>query len=218
MRVLGIDCGTEYTGYGVVDLVSDPRNRDQLVCIICGAIKVSAKEPMPTRLARISVGLQALISEHRPDRVAIEDVFYATNVKSALKLGQVRGVAMLAAASAGLEVAEYSPLSIKSAVVGYGRAEKHQVQQMVTRLLNLDEIPEPADAADALAIAICHLHTAATAERQGEPRIVANGIVANGIGVNPIGASGIPTATLHSEKRSSHASPNSAQHRRPPAI
>jgi crossover junction endodeoxyribonuclease RuvC len=176
MRVLGIDCGTEYTGYGVVELLSDDRNgvrsiarnADRLVCIICGAIKVSPRDPMPTRLSRISVGLQELIAQHRPDRVAIEDVFYAVNVKSALKLGQVRGVAMLAAASAGLEVAEYSPLSIKSAVVGYGRAEKHQVQQMVTRLLNLDQIPEPADAADALAIAICHLHTAATQERQSE--------------------------------------------------
>jgi crossover junction endodeoxyribonuclease RuvC len=170
MRVLGIDCGTEYTGYGVVELLSDERNNardnDRLVCIVCGAIKVSPRDPMPTRLSHISIGLQELISRHRPDRVAIEDVFYATNVKSALKLGQVRGVAMLAAASAGLEVAEYSPLSIKSAVVGYGRAEKHQVQQMVMRLLRLDQIPEPADAADALAIAICHLHTAATQERQ----------------------------------------------------
>ena len=174
MRVLGIDCGTEYTGYGIVDLLSDDRNNnnrnknDRLVCIACGAIKVSPRDPMPTRLSRISIGLQELISQHRPDRVAIEDVFYAANVKSALKLGQVRGVAMLAAASAGIEVAEYSPLSIKSAVVGYGRAEKHQVQQMVTRLLNLDQIPEPADAADALAIAICHLHTAATQERQSD--------------------------------------------------
>jgi len=174
MRVLGIDCGTGYTGYGVVDLLSDGRNNnnknDRLVCIACGAIKVSPRDPMPTRLSRISIGLQELISQHRPDRVAIEDVFYAANVKSALKLGQVRGVAMLAAASAGIEVAEYSPLSIKSAVVGYGRAEKHQVQQMVTRLLNLDQIPEPADAADALAIAICHLHTAATQERQSATR------------------------------------------------
>jgi crossover junction endodeoxyribonuclease RuvC len=170
MRVLGIDCGTEYTGYGVVDLLSDGRNKDRLVCVVCGAIKVSPRDPMPTRLSRISVGLQQLISQHQPERVAIEDVFYATNVKSALKLGQVRGVAMLAAASAGLEVAEYSPLSIKSAVVGYGRAEKHQVQQMVARLLNLAQIPEPADAADALAIAICHLHTAATIERQSTDR------------------------------------------------
>jgi crossover junction endodeoxyribonuclease RuvC len=173
MRVLGIDCGTEYTGYGIVDLLSDSRNKnsrnnDRLICIVCGAIKVSPRDPMPTRLSRISIGLQELIGRHSPDRVAIEDVFYAANVKSALKLGQVRGVAMLAAASAGLEVAEYSPLSIKSAVVGYGRAEKHQVQQMVMRLLNLDQIPEPADAADALAIAICHLHTAATHERQSD--------------------------------------------------
>ena len=163
MRVLGIDCGTEYTGYGVVELLDD----DRLLCIDCGAIKVSPRDPMPTRLSRISVRLLEIISQHQPDRVAIEDVFYALNVKSALKLGQVRGVAMLAAATAGLEVAEYSPLSIKSAVVGYGRAEKHQVQEMVTRLLRLDEIPEPADAADALAIAICHLHTSATRERQG---------------------------------------------------
>lgn len=162
MRVLGIDCGTEYTGYGVVELLAD----DRLVCIACGAIKLSPREPMPARLARIYRHLQRIISEHQPDRVAIEDVFYAVNVKSALKLGQVRGVAMLAAASAGIEVAEYSPLSIKSAVVGYGKAEKHQVQQMVTRLLKLDEVPEPADVADALAIAICHLHTAATKQRQ----------------------------------------------------
>jgi crossover junction endodeoxyribonuclease RuvC len=162
MRVLGIDCGTEYTGYGIVDLLAD----ESLVCLDCGAIKLSPREPMSTRLSRISLRLGELILEHHPDRVAIEDVFYAVNVKSALKLGQVRGVAMLAAATAGLEVAEYSPLSIKSAVVGYGRAEKHQVQQMVARLLRLDEVPEPPDAADALAIAICHLHTAATKERQ----------------------------------------------------
>jgi crossover junction endodeoxyribonuclease RuvC len=162
MRVLGIDCGTECTGYGVVELCRD----DRLVCITSGAIKVPLRAPMPVRLSRISTRLQELIAEYLPDRVAIEDVFYARNVKSALKLGQVRGVAMLAAASAGLEVAEYAPLAIKSAVVGYGRAEKRQVQQMVMRLLNLREVPEPADAADALAIAICHLHTAATKERQ----------------------------------------------------
>ena len=170
MRVLGIDCGTEYTGYGIVDLLSGGRKNERLVCVICGAIKVSPREPMATRLSRISIGLQELIVQHHPDRVAIEDIFYATNVKSALKLGQVRGVAMLAAATAGLEVAEYSPLSIKSAVVGYGRAEKHQVQKMVTQLLSLDQIPEPADAADALAIAICHLHTTATQERQSASR------------------------------------------------
>jgi crossover junction endodeoxyribonuclease RuvC len=162
MRVLGVDCGTEYTGFGVVELGHD----DTLVCLTCGAIKLSPRYPLARRLATIFYRLSGIIEEHRPDNVAIEDVFYALNVKSALKLGQVRGVAMLAASSAGLEVSEYSPLSIKSAVVGYGRAEKPQVQYMVTRLLNLSEVPEPADAADALAIAICHLHTSATLVRQ----------------------------------------------------
>jgi crossover junction endodeoxyribonuclease RuvC len=162
MRVLGIDCGTQYTGYGVVELCQDA----QLICLSCGAIKLSPREPLASRLAKIFDQLGAIIQQHRPDEVAIEGVFYALNVSSALKLGQVRGVAMLAASSAGLEVAEYAPLSIKSAVVGYGRAEKNQVQHMVARLLNLSEIPESADAADALAIAICHLHTAVTLERQ----------------------------------------------------
>jgi crossover junction endodeoxyribonuclease RuvC len=162
MRVLGVDCGTENTGFGVVQLGSD----DTLACLTCGAIKLSPREPMARRLSIIFDRLGAIIQEHQPDNVAIEDVFYAVNVKSALKLGQVRGVAMLAASSAGLNVSEYSPLSIKSAVVGYGRAEKPQVQHMVTRLLNLAEIPEPPDAADALAIAICHLHTSATLVRQ----------------------------------------------------
>jgi crossover junction endodeoxyribonuclease RuvC len=107
-----------------------------------------------------------VIATHKPEMVAIEDVFYAVNVKSALKLGQVRGVAMLAAAASGLEVCEYAPLAIKSAVVGYGRAEKSQVQQMVTSLLRLAGVPQSPDAADALAIAICHLHTASTLARQ----------------------------------------------------
>lgn len=121
---------------------------------------------MAVRLAAIYARLSSALAEHRPDQVAIEDVFYSANVKSALKLGQVRGVAMLAAANAGLQVWEYAPLSIKSAVVGYGRAEKSQVQQMVTTLLRLSEPPTPLDAADALAIAICHLHTAMTRDRQ----------------------------------------------------
>jgi len=162
MRVLGIDCGTEYTGYGVVKMHDDGK----LQCLDCGAIKLSPRDSMAARLATIFNRLSALIAEHQPSQVAIEDIFYALNVKSALKLGQVRGVAMLAASSVGLAVVEYSPLSIKSAVVGYGKAEKVQVQHMVTRLLNLTEVPEPADAADALAIAICHLHTSTTLERQ----------------------------------------------------
>src|SRR2546423_13667063 len=146
MRVLGIDCGTEYTGYGVVEL----GHHGVLICLTCGAIKLSARDAMASRLATIFEGLSGIITQQRPDNVAIEDVFYALNVKSALKLGQVRGVAMLAASKAGLSVSEYSPLSIKSAVVGYGRAEKQQVQHMVRRLLNLAETPEPAGRSPAL--------------------------------------------------------------------
>jgi crossover junction endodeoxyribonuclease RuvC len=163
MRVLGIDCGGEYTGYGVVEMYSGGR----LECLTCGAIKLSPRESLARRLSRIYDGLGDLITQHHPDEVAIEGIFYSRNVKSALKLGQVRGVAMLAAAAAGLEVAEYSPLTIKSSVVGYGRAEKQQVQHMVTRLLGLAEPPQPMDASDALAIAICHLHTAGTLARHG---------------------------------------------------
>jgi crossover junction endodeoxyribonuclease RuvC len=159
---MGIDCGGEYTGYGVVE--RHPTGK--LSCLASGAIKLSLRDKLPTRLSRIYMHLGAIISEHQPDEVAIEDVFYALNVKSALKLGQVRGVAMLAAAAAGLEVSEYSPLTIKSSVVGYGRAEKQQVQHMVTRLLELPVPPEPLDASDALAIAICHLHTVGTLQRQ----------------------------------------------------
>ncbi len=163
MRVLGIDCGTECTGYAVVEQSED----GELRSVAWGGIRLRAQEPLPIRLLKVSEKLAELISLHQPDQVAIEDVFYSVNVKSALKLGQVRGVAMLAAAQAGLPVAEYAPLTIKSAVVGYGRAEKTQVQHMVVRLLRLSVVPEPADAADALAIAICHLHSAATMVRQG---------------------------------------------------
>ncbi len=162
MRVLGIDCGGEYTGYGLVEMTS----RDRLICLTCGAIKLSTRDPLPKRLYSIYSQLGEIISEYHPDEVAIEDVFYAVNAKSALKLGQVRGVAMLVAASAGLHVAEYAPLTIKSSVVGYGRAEKQQVQHMVTQLLELPTPPEPLDASDALAIAICHLHTSGTLHKQ----------------------------------------------------
>ena len=162
MRVLGIDCGTECTGYGVVDL----DDGDKLACISFGGIRLSPREPLPTRLSRVFERLSSLIQEFQPDRVAIEEVFYSVNAKSALKLGQVRGVAMLAASSQRLQIGEYAPLTIKASVVGYGRAEKEQVQMMVTRLLCLREIPEPADAADALAIAICDLHTQATLMRE----------------------------------------------------
>jgi len=162
MRVLGIDCGGEYTGYGVVEQEDDGVLRH----LCSGAIRLSPRDPLELRLKKICERLSEIIATYFPEQVAIEDVFYAVNVKSALKLGHVRGVAMLAAAQAGLPVVAYSPLSIKSAVVGYGKAEKSQVQIMVARLLELPAPPEPADVADALAIAICHLHTARTLLRQ----------------------------------------------------
>jgi len=161
MRVLGIDCGSEYTGYGVVEELQN----HHLVCCAAGAVKLRPRDSMSAKLLQVYNELTGVIAEHQPEMVAIEDVFYAVNVKSALKLGQVRGVAMLAASASGLQVAEYAPLAIKSAVAGYGRAEKHQVQQMVMHLLKLPAPPEPPDAADALAIAICHIHTATTLHR-----------------------------------------------------
>src|ERR1700742_4764205 len=159
MRVFGIDCGTECTGYGVVEW------NDRDGCLVSrgyGGIRLPKKEPLPNRLALLYAELNSLLAAYQPDVVAIEEVFYSVNAKSALKLGQVRGVALLAAANANLSVAEYAPLTIKSTVVGYGLAQKEQVQFMVTRLLKLDCVPEPADAADALAIAICHVHTSQT--------------------------------------------------------
>jgi crossover junction endodeoxyribonuclease RuvC len=168
MRVLGIDCGTECTGYGLVDLDCS----EKLGCVTFGGIKLSARDPLPVRLSVVFDQLSALIQQYQPDRVAIEDVFYSINAKSALKLGQVRGVAMLAASSQKIQVAEYAPLTIKASVVGYGRAEKEQVQHMVARLLCLEQIPQPADAADALAIAICDLHTHATLSRQGAAVVI----------------------------------------------
>jgi crossover junction endodeoxyribonuclease RuvC len=169
MRVFGIDCGTEFTGYGVVEVDCDAR-LPRLVHLAAGTIRLSKKDKAPQRLAQIYSALTALIALHQPEVVAIEEVFFSANVKSALKLGQVRGVAMLAAATCGLPVAEYAPLSIKSSVVGYGLAAKEQVQFMVKRLLDKESAFDSADAADALAIAICHIHTAQTLLLQGTPR------------------------------------------------
>ena len=154
MRIFGIDPGSERTGYGCVE--TDGR-RHHLVT--CGAIGARAADSFPDRLARIHRELSALLTSCRPDCVAIENLFHATNVRSALKLGHARGVAMLAAVEAGCPVVEYTPAEIKRAVVGYGRAEKHQVQQMIKLLLGLAKPPSPHDAADALAVAICHLHS-----------------------------------------------------------
>src|SRR5215813_5802341 len=154
MRVLGIDCGARVTGYGVID--SDGADS---VLVQCGAIRVKPTDELSNRLKSIHAGIAEIIRDFRPQAAAFENVFYATNVQSALKLGHVRGVSMFAAAEANLPVFEYSPLEVKSAVTGYGRAEKPQVQQMVRALLKLNAPPQPYDASDALAVAICHIHT-----------------------------------------------------------
>ena len=169
MRVFGIDCGTEVTGYGVVE-TCDAARQPRLVCSALGAIRLPKTKPLPERLAQVYRELTEALAKWQPEVVAIEEVFYSVNAKSALKLGQVRGVALLAAASMGLPVAEYAPLRIKSSVVGYGLAQKNQVQFMVARLLEMEELPEPPDAADALAVAICHIHTAQTLLHQGAVR------------------------------------------------
>ncbi|HYM13684.1 MAG TPA: crossover junction endodeoxyribonuclease RuvC [Bryobacterales bacterium] len=150
MRVLGIDCGCEKTGFGVVD--TDGRAHR---FVSAGVIRTSAAHPLAARLALIHEGLCDALHLYQPEVVAIEEVFHAANVKTALRLAHVRGIALLAAAQAGLPVGEYSPLEVKTSVVGYGRAEKHQVQTMVASLLALPE-PLAEDASDALAVAICH--------------------------------------------------------------
>jgi crossover junction endodeoxyribonuclease RuvC len=151
MRVLGIDCGTERTGYGVID--SDGRIHRM---IAAGCIKTSPREPLESRLVSIAGELRVVLREHRPDAAAVEEVFFAANARSALRLSHVRGVALLLVAEAAVTLAEYSPLEIKMSVVGYGRAEKSQVQRMVASLLRLDELIQSEDASDALAVAICH--------------------------------------------------------------
>jgi len=154
VRVFGIDPGSGRTGYGCVE-TDGSRHR----IVTCGAISTPADALFSEKLLQIHRGLVELIAEFQPESIAIENIFYATNVRSALKLGHARGVAMLAAAEAGVAIVEYTPAEIKRAVVGYGRAEKPQVQHMVKLLLGLDVVPSPHDAADALAVAICHVHS-----------------------------------------------------------
>jgi crossover junction endodeoxyribonuclease RuvC len=155
VRIFGIDPGSARTGYGCVE--TDGRVAR---LVTCGAITATARDSFPQRLARIHRELSALIASCAPDCVAIESLFSAVNARTALKLGHARGVAMLAAVECGCPVVEYTPAAVKRAVVGYGRAEKHQVQQMIKLLLGLSKPPSPHDAADALAVAICHLHSA----------------------------------------------------------
>lgn len=160
MRIIGVDPGSDTTGYGVID--SDGRH---YVLVEYAGIRGPKHLNFAERLLAISRKLEEVIERLSPQACAVEDTFYAVNVKSALKLGQARGAVLVAAARAGVEVFEYSPLEIKSALVGYGRAEKQQVQEMVRSLLGMKHVPEPLDASDALAVAICHINIASTRAR-----------------------------------------------------
>lgn len=155
MRVLGIDPGSETLGWGVVD-----GSGSRYALVGFGTVKSNPKHQFSTRLLNIYNCVAEIMAEHSPDVLAVEDTFYAVNVGVALKLGQVRGLMLLLAEQRGIEIAEYAPRLIKQTVVGYGNAEKHQVQEMVKVLLRLKSIPTPHDAADALASAICHFHHA----------------------------------------------------------
>ena len=157
MRILGIDPGFAITGFGVLEYIG---NKFSIVDV--GAITTEAGLELSDRLLTLSNGLDELITKYKPEVMAVEELFFNTNVKTAIKVGHGRGVALLAAAKADIKVYEYTPLQVKQSVVGYGRAKKEQVQQMVKVLLNLEKIPKPDDAADALAIAICHAHCSGT--------------------------------------------------------
>ena len=154
MVVFGIDPGSRTTGFGVIDVEGN-----RLQCLDYGTARGARRggeNDVPSRLRRIYRQLSLSLQKHRPEVVVLEEVFHSVNARTALKLGQARGVALLAAAESGAEIFEYSPLQVKKSVVGYGRADKQQVQLMVSVLLHLDKKPEPHDAADALAVAICH--------------------------------------------------------------
>ena len=160
MKVLGIDPGSETLGWGVVE-----GSGLKYALVDYGTVKSSPKDAFSKRLLKIYDGIESIIAKFQPDVLSVEEAFYANNVKVALKLGQVRGVVLLLGEKSKLEISEYAPRLIKQTVVGYGNAEKHQVQEMVRVLLRMQKIPEPHDAADALAIAICHFHHAGVQNR-----------------------------------------------------
>jgi len=154
VRVLGIDPGTAITGYGLVD-----EGEQGLALVDCGVITTPSDEPLPERLRRIYHGLAGIIERHQPQAAAVEELFFSRNARTALSVGHARGVILLALADAGLAIFEYKPLEVKQAIAGYGGADKQQVQEMVRLLLSLDQVPRPDDAADAVAVAVCHLHS-----------------------------------------------------------
>ncbi len=155
MRILGIDPGYAIVGYGIIDY-----NANHFSVVDYGAVTTKAHTPFENRLAAIYDGLTQIISAYKPDAMAIEKLFFNTNTTTAIDVAQARGVIVLSAARAGIDIAEYTPLQVKQSVVGYGRAEKKQVQEMTRLMLNLKSVPKPDDTADALALAICHAHSA----------------------------------------------------------
>ncbi|MBR0596381.1 crossover junction endodeoxyribonuclease RuvC [Sinanaerobacter chloroacetimidivorans] len=160
MRILGIDPGYAILGYGIIDV----KGNHFTVCGY-GAVTTDSSMEMPDRLKHLYQQIMEIIQEYEPDVASIEELFFNTNTKTAILVGQARGVAILACANSGLEINEYTPLQIKQGLVGYGRAEKKQIQSMVKAILNLTEVPKPDDTADALAAAICHGHCAGHQKR-----------------------------------------------------
>jgi crossover junction endodeoxyribonuclease RuvC len=161
--ILGIDPGSKVTGYGIIR-----DNHKQTILLDYGIIKVSPKKPFPVKLKEIYTGIAEIIARTKPDELAVEKAFYSKNAKSALVMGEIRGIALLSGAQAEVPVAEYSPREIKSSIVGTGAASKMQVQYMVKNILNMKRLPESEDASDALAIALCHLNKLKTKKRLKE--------------------------------------------------
>lgn len=160
MRILGIDPGYAIMGYGIVDLKGN-----HFTPVTYGSITTDKDMAMPDRLKHLYTMLMEIIEEYHPEVASIEELFFNTNTTTAILVGQARGVAILACANSGIEIAEYTPLQIKQGIIGYGRAEKKQIQTMVKTILNLKEVPKPDDTADALAAAICHGHSAACSQK-----------------------------------------------------
>ncbi len=155
MRILGIDPGYAIVGYGIVDYEAN-----HFKVVDFGAVTTQAHTPFDLRLQTIYNGLSCLIEKYKPDAMSIEKLYFNTNTTTAIDVAQARGAIVLAAAQGGLDISEYTPLQVKQSVVGYGRAEKKQVQEMTRLMLNLQSVPKPDDTADALALAICHAHSA----------------------------------------------------------
>lgn len=162
MYILGIDPGTAIMGYGLIK-----KQGNRLIPLTYASWRTPAQLPMPERLLMLYQELQSFIQVHQPEQIAVEELFFNRNTTTAISVGQARGIVLLAAAQAQIPVYEYTPLQVKQAVVGYGKADKKQVQQMVRALLGLNEIPKPDDTADALAIAICHAHSVNLLNRMG---------------------------------------------------